>query len=51
MKRFGRVHSFFKKYDPKWINDFLKVVRCKKTEWYKINHNRYKIIDDKYRRG
>ena len=40
----------FKKYDPKWINDRLRGIKYKKTEWDKINHKRYKIIDDKYRK-
>lgn len=40
----------FRKYDPKWINRGLKSIKYKKTEWDKINHKNYKIIDDKYRK-
>ncbi len=41
---------FFKEYNFKWINDKLRAIKYRKTEWDKINHNRYKIIDDKYRK-
>lgn len=40
----------FKEYDPELINRSLKSIKYKKTEWDKINHERYKIIDDKYRK-
>ncbi len=40
----------FKEYDPEWINMNLKSIKYKKTEWDKINHERYKIIEDKYRK-
>ncbi len=40
----------FKEYDPEWINELLKDIAYKKTEWDKINHDRYKIIEDKYRK-
>ena len=40
----------FKEYDPKWINNRLRGIKYKKTEWDKINHKRYKIIDDKYQK-
>ena len=41
---------FFREYNFKWINDRLRAIKYRKTEWDKINHNRYKIIDDKYRK-
>lgn len=41
--------QYFKEYDPDNINNNLKSLKYKKTEWDKINHVRYKIIDDKYR--
>lgn len=44
------VSLWFKEYDPDWINEILKYVRYKKTEWDKIKHDNYKIIEDKYRR-
>ncbi len=40
----------FREYDPEWINERLKSIAYKKTEWDKINHDRYKIIEDKYRK-
>lgn len=40
----------FRKYDPDWINERLKSISYKKTQWDRINHVRYKIIEDKYRR-
>ena len=40
----------FREYDPDFINDILKSIRYKKTEWDKINHDYYKIIEDKYRK-
>ena len=40
----------FREYDPDRINDMLKFIQYKKTEWGKINHQNYKIIDDKYRK-
>ncbi len=41
---------YFKEYDPEWINDRLKGLDYKKTEWDKINHENYQVIDDKYRK-
>lgn len=41
----------FKEYEPAWINELLKNIAYKKTEWDKINHDRYKIIEDKYRKN
>jgi len=40
----------FSEYDPDWINRILKSLSYKKTEWDKINHERYRIIEDKYRK-
>lgn len=40
----------FREYDPEWINKRLKGISYKKTEWDKINHERYRIIEDKYRK-
>ena len=42
--------SYFREYDPVWINVKLKWLDYKKTEWAKINHERYMIIEDKYRK-
>lgn len=39
---------YFRQYNPLWINSNLKSLKYKKTEWDKINHDNYKIIDDKY---
>jgi hypothetical protein len=39
----------FKEYNPDWINDRLKGIDYKKTEWDKIKHEHYKVIEDKYR--
>ncbi|WNF38420.1 plasmid pRiA4b ORF-3 family protein [Bacillaceae bacterium IKA-2] len=41
---------YFREYDPDWINDRLKGINYKKTEWDKINHDQYQIIEDKYRK-
>lgn len=43
------VSQGFRKYDSEITNNVLKYIKYKKTEWDKINHIRYKIIDDKYR--
>jgi len=40
----------FREYDPAWINERLKNIAYKKTEWDNINHDRYMIIEDKYRK-
>jgi hypothetical protein len=42
--------QYFREYDPDQTNRYLKCLNYKKTEWDKINHERYKIIDDKYRK-
>lgn len=39
----------FKEYDPRWINAILKGIKYKKTEWGKINHESFEIIEDMYR--
>ena len=41
---------WFREYDPEWINQMLKRISYKKTEWDKINHEMYRIIQDKYRK-
>lgn len=41
---------YFKEYDPDWINERLKGLDYKKTEWDKIKHENYKVIEDKYRK-
>lgn len=40
----------FREYDPDHINGMLKFIQYKKTEWDKINHQNYRIIEDKYRK-
>ncbi|OWZ83357.1 plasmid pRiA4b ORF-3 family protein [Natranaerobius trueperi] len=40
----------FGEYDVDWINENLKNVKYQNTEWDKINHTRYRIVDDKYRK-
>ena len=42
--------QYFREYDPDWINESLKGIKYQKTEWDKINHERYQIIEDKYRK-
>lgn len=42
--------GYFREYNPDWINSRLKGIRYKKTQWDKINHERYQIIEDKYRK-
>jgi hypothetical protein len=41
---------YFKEYDSDWINERLKGLNYKKTQWDKVNHDRYQIIEDKYRK-
>lgn len=41
--------SYFRGYDPDFTNYILKGIKYKKTEWDKINHVQYKIVEDKYR--
>lgn len=41
---------FFREYDFEWINEKLKWINYKKTEWDKIKHVNYKVIEDKYRK-
>ena len=40
----------FREFDPDWINEILKSINYKKTEWDEINHENYKVIHDKYRK-
>lgn len=42
-------NSNFRTYDPRVINSFFKSIAYKKTEWDKIEHDNYKIIQNKYR--
>ncbi|WP_336990063.1 plasmid pRiA4b ORF-3 family protein [Bacillus infantis] len=41
---------YFREYDPDSLNSRLKGLHYKKTEWDKINHERYIVIEDKYRK-
>jgi hypothetical protein len=41
---------YFREYDPASINSSLKGLHYKKTEWDKINHEGYEVIEDKYRK-
>jgi hypothetical protein len=38
----------YRPYNQAQINDRLKTVHYKKTEWDKINHENYTVIEDKY---
>lgn len=49
MKAWAKSQNF-REYDPDWINQILKFTHYKKTEWDKINHDNYAIIEDKYRK-
>src|SRR5665648_82463 len=42
---------YFREYNPDWINQMMKNLSYKKTEWDKINHERYRIIEDRYRKN
>ncbi|MEK4230913.1 AAA family ATPase [Solibacillus sp. FSL H8-0538] len=39
----------FRLFDQAWINDCIKGLQFKKTEWDKIHHQNYSVISDKYR--
>ncbi len=41
---------FYTEYNPEDKNSWLKSSHYKKTEWDKIHHEKYKILDDKYRK-
>lgn len=41
---------YFMEYDPDRINKKLKAIKYKKTQWDKINHEKYVVIEDKYRK-
>lgn len=41
----------FKEYDADGINGNLKSRMYKKTEWDKIHHENYRVIEDKYRKS
>jgi len=49
MKQWAKSQRF-REYDPNWINRFFKFMNYKKTEWEKINHDNYRIIENKYRK-
>ena len=40
----------YQEYDPQRINSRLRRIEYKKTEWEKIRHENYIIIEDKYRK-
>lgn len=42
--------SEYREYNLDFINSILKGLNFKTTEWDKINHHKYQIIDDKYRK-
>lgn len=42
--------QYYREFDIDRINYVLKAVKWKKTEWDKINHVNYEIIEDKYRK-
>ncbi len=42
--------QYFREYDPERINESLKYIKYKQTDWDKINHDNYKIIENKYRK-
>ncbi|WP_027108977.1 plasmid pRiA4b ORF-3 family protein [Lacticigenium naphthae] len=39
----------FQQYDKEKINSLLKFIQYQKTEWDKIDHQNYVIVEDKYR--
>ena len=43
--------QYFGEYDPVWSNAALKNRMYKKTEWDKIHHENYRVIEDKYRQS
>jgi len=43
--------QFYRELDIERINHRLKAVKWKKTEWDKINHVNYEIVEDKYRKS
>lgn len=49
MKQWAKS-QYFREYDPTWINQWLKTVSYKKTEWGKIKHENYLVLEDKYRK-
>lgn len=42
--------QYYREFDIEWINHMLKAVKWKKTEWDRINHLNYEIVEDKYRK-
>ena len=49
MKQWAQSQRF-REYDSDRTNSILKSLHYKKTEWDKINHDNYRIIEDKYRK-
>ena len=49
MKQWAQSQHF-REYDTARINSILKSLSYKKTEWDKIKHDNYRIIEDKYRK-
>jgi len=41
--------QFYLPLDIAWLNDRLKYVKYKKTEWQYIDHENYHVLSDKYR--
>ncbi|MGP6146498.1 plasmid pRiA4b ORF-3 family protein [Jeotgalibaca sp. A122] len=50
MKQWAKS-QYFREYDPTRINQWLKTVSYKKTEWGKIKHENYLVLEDKYRKN
>ncbi|MFW6026706.1 MAG: plasmid pRiA4b ORF-3 family protein, partial [Candidatus Woesearchaeota archaeon] len=48
MKAWAKEQNF-KEFDIERINRILKGTKYKKTEWDKVDHKNYQIIEDKYR--
>ncbi len=42
--------QYFREYNADSINESLKNIKYKQTDWDNINHDNYKIIEDKYRK-
>lgn len=43
--------QYYHEYDPEFINRSLKAVKWKKTDWDKIEHSNFEIIENKYRKN
>lgn len=42
--------GYFREYDPDWINESLKMINYKKTQWEQIKHDNHVVIEDRYRK-